>query len=122
MAAADVVLIASGTATLEAALLQRPMVITYRVPWLTAWLMRRRSYLPYVGLPNILAGEFVVPEFLQEAATPQALADAVLALLNDAPRRSRIQQRFSRMLGDLRQDTAQKAADAILPYLEGQAR
>lgn len=117
LAAADVVLVASGTATLETALLRRPMVITYRVPRLSAWLMKRRGYLPYVGLPNILAGEFVVPELLQEAATPQALADAVLALLNDAPRRARISERFARMLQDLKQDTAQKAADAILPYL-----
>ncbi|HTE14874.1 MAG TPA: lipid-A-disaccharide synthase [Burkholderiales bacterium] len=118
IAAADVVLVASGTATLETALLQRPMVITYRMPRLSAWLMKRRGYLPYVGLPNILAGEFVVPELLQEAATPQALAHAVLELLNDAPRRQRISERFSRILVDLKQNTAQKAADAIMPYLE----
>jgi lipid-A-disaccharide synthase len=121
IAAADVVLVASGTATLETALLQRPMVITYRVPWLSAWLMKRRGYLPYVGLPNILAGEFVVPELLQEAATPQALAGAVLELLKDAPRRARISERFSHLLGDLKQDTAQKAAEAILPYLDAAA-
>lgn len=121
IAAADVVLLASGTATLETALLGRPMVITYRVPRLSAWLMKRQGLLPYVGLPNIIAGEFVVPELLQEAATPQALAGAVLDLLNDAPRRARIGERFARMLGDLKQDTAQKAADAILPYLEGHA-
>ena len=60
--AADVVLIASGTATLQAALWKKPMVISYRVPWLTAQLMKRQAYLPYIGLPNILCGEFVVPE------------------------------------------------------------
>ncbi len=118
IAAADVVLVASGTATLEAALLQRPMVITYRMPWLSAWIMKGRGYLPYVGLPNILAGEFVVPELLQDAATPGALSRAVLDLLNDAPRRQRISERFSRMLLDLQQNTAQKAADAVMPYLE----
>jgi lipid-A-disaccharide synthase len=117
MAAADVVLVASGTATLEAALLQKPMVITYRMPALSAWIMKRRGYLPYVGLPNILAGEFVVPELLQDAATPHALAQAVVALLNDAPRRERIRERFGRMLVELKQNTAQKAADAIMPYL-----
>ena len=118
IAAADVVLVASGTATLETALLQRAMVITYRMPWLSAWIMKRRGYLPYVGLPNILAGEFVVPELLQEAATPEALARAVLDLLNDAPRRQRISERFGRMLLDLQQNTALKAAAAVMPYLE----
>lgn len=121
IAAADVVLLASGTATLETALLKRPMVITYRMPRLSAWLMKRKGLLPYVGLPNIIAGEFVVPELLQDAATPHALAAAVIDLLNDAPRRARISARFSRMLGDLKQDTAQKAADAILPYLARRA-
>ena len=117
IAAADIVLVASGTATLETALLKRPMVITYRMPRLSAWLMRRRGYLPYVGLPNILAGEFVVAELLQEAATPQALSKALLDLYNDAPRRARIGERFTHLLRDLKQDSAQKAADAILPYL-----
>lgn len=118
IAAADVVLVASGTATLETALLRKPMVISYRVPRLTAWLMRRRSYLPYVGLPNILAGEFVVPELLQDAATPQALAHAVVDMLRDGPGRRRISERFGTMLVDLKQNTAQMAADAVMPYLE----
>lgn len=118
MAAADVVLVKSGTATLECALLQRPMVITYRASWLTAWLMRRKALVPYVGLPNILAGEFVVPEFIQEAATPEALSGAVIELLNDAPRRASISQRFANMQNELKQNTAQKAADAVMPYIE----
>lgn len=118
IAAADVVLVASGTATLETALLKRPMVITYRMPRLSAWMMRRRGYLPYVGLPNILAGEFVVPELLQEAATPEALSHELVALYNDATRRQRISERFTHLLQDLKQNTAQKAADAIMPYLE----
>ena len=117
IAAADIVLVASGTATLETALLKRPMVITYRMPRLSAWLMRRRGYLPYVGLPNILAGEFVVPELLQEAATAEALSQALLDLYNDATRRARIGERFTNLLRDLKQDSAQKAADAVLPYL-----
>ncbi|MEQ1776338.1 MAG: lipid-A-disaccharide synthase [Burkholderiales bacterium] len=118
IAAADVVLVASGTATLETALLQRPMVITYRMPRLSWWMMNSRRYQPYVGLPNILAAEFVVPEFLQDAATPENLAQAVVELLNDAPRREGIRQRFSGMRTDLRQNTSQKAADAVMPYLE----
>ncbi len=121
LAAADVALVASGTATLETALLKCPMVITYRMPRLSAWLMRRRGgALPYVGLPNILAGEFVVPELLQEGATPEALSRALLDLFNNAPRRQKIRERFSQMLLDLKQDTALLAADAIMPYLEKQ--
>ena len=118
MAAADVVLVASGTATLEAALLQRPMVIAYKVPWLSAWLTKRRSYVPYLGLPNILAGEFVVPELLQDAATPQALAHEVLALLSDPARCAAMTARFEGMRRELKQNTADKAAEAVLPYLD----
>ncbi|MCW5605817.1 MAG: lipid-A-disaccharide synthase, partial [Burkholderiales bacterium] len=83
MAAADVVLAASGTVTLEAALLRRPMVIAYRMPRASWWIMSRLSYQPYVGLPNILAGEFIVPEFLQDEATPENLAQAALNLMCD---------------------------------------
>lgn len=119
MAAADVVLVASGTATLEAALLKRPMVITYKMPRISWWIMKHRRYQPYVGLPNILAGEFVVPEFLQDDATPDNLAQAVLNLLSDATVRSRLETRFSSMLGELRQNTAQKVAAALLPMLSG---
>jgi lipid-A-disaccharide synthase len=122
MAAADVVLVASGTATLEAALLQRAMVITYRMPRLSWWIMNSRRYQPWVGLPNILAGEFVVPELLQDAATPEALSAAVIDLLNDRDRRSAIERRFGEMAMVLRQNAAQRAAEAILPYLSGPGR
>lgn len=118
IAAADVALVASGTATLETALLERPMVITYRMPRLSWWIMNSRRYQPYVGLPNILAGEFVVPEFLQDEATSENLACAVVDLLNDAPRREGICRRFAQIRVDLQQDTAQKAADAVMPFLE----
>ncbi len=117
MTAADVVLVASGTATLEAALLKRPMVITYRVPALTAWIMKRQAYLPYVGLPNVLAGEFVVPELLQEDATAENLAQALVNLLNDKLVRDRLETRFSAMHRKLRQGTAVRAVEAILPLL-----
>lgn len=122
MAAADVVLVASGTATLEAALLQRAMVITYRMPRLSWWIMNSRRYQPWVGLPNILAGEFVVPELLQDAATPEALSAAVIDLLRDADKRRAIEGRFAQMARELRHDAAERAADAILPYLTGGMR
>ena len=112
--ACDVVLVASGTATLEAALYKRPMVISYRSPWLSAWIIRRKGYIPYVGLPNIMAGEFVVPELLQEAATPEALARAVLDQLNDPERRAQLTERFTTMHHALKRDTSRLAADAIL--------
>jgi lipid-A-disaccharide synthase len=119
MAAADVVLATSGTATLEAALLKRPLVITYKVAPLTAFIHRTQTYLPYVGLPNILAGEFIVPEFLQEEATPENLAQAVTNLLFDPVARQGLEARYGRMLAELRQDAASKAAAAILPLLDG---
>lgn len=119
MAAADVVLVASGTATLEAALLQRPMVITYRMPRLSWWMMNWRRYQPWVGLPNILAGKFVVPELLQDAATPEALSAAVIDLLQDTEKRKSIEQRFGEMAAELRCDAAERAADAIVPYITG---
>ena len=117
MAAADCVLVASGTATLEAALLKRPMVITYRVPKLTALIMRAQRYLPYVGLPNILAGRFIVPELLQEQATPDNLAHAVKHWLEDKPAREALHEAFQSMHLSLRQNTAQRATDAIVGLL-----
>jgi len=117
MIAADGVLVASGTATLEAALLKRPMVITYKLSPLTYWIAKRKQYLPYVGLPNILAGKFVVPEILQDDATPENLAQALLNLVNNKHAVAALEETFTTMHQTLRQDTAQKAAAAILPYL-----
>ena len=122
MIAADVVLVASGTASLEAALLKRPMVITYTIGKWSYRLMRRLAYLPWVGLPNVLAGREVVPEVLQDAATPQALADALDGWLADPARVDELTRVFTDMHLQLRQDTAAKAAAAILPYLQGRAR
>ena len=117
MVAADVVLVASGTSTLECALLKRPMVITYRLPALTWWLMRPQSYLPYFGLPNILCGRFVVPELMQHDAVPENLAQALLNLLNDHDAVAQLEGIFTELSLTLRQDTAQKAAAAVLQYL-----
>jgi lipid-A-disaccharide synthase len=117
MMAADAVLVASGTATLEAALLKRPMVISYKMPRLSAWLMRRKAHLPYAGLPNILAGEFVVPELLQEDATAENLAQALCNQLQDKEVRRRLEGKFLEIHLALRQDTARLAVEAILPLL-----
>lgn len=111
--AADSVLIASGTATLEAALWKKPMVISYKVPWLTGQIMKRQGYLPYVGLPNILAGEFLVPELLQDEATPEALAKETLAWLEDDSRRANLLNHFNQMHELLKRPTAELAAKAI---------
>eukprot|EP01035_Chromulina_nebulosa_P060637 gene60637-82957_t len=97
LAACDATLIASGTATLEAALFKRPMVIAYNMNALSWRLMQRKQLQPWVGLPNILCRDFVVPELLQEAATPEALAKATLAWL-DAPEKTQaLQQKFSEL-------------------------
>lgn len=117
LAACDVTLIASGTATLEAALFKRPMVITYRLHWLNWLYMRRRAYQPWFGLPNILSREFIVPELMQDAATPDALAREALAWLDDAPRRDALGRRLTDIHLSLRQDTARKAGDAIAQVL-----
>lgn len=113
MIAADAVLVASGTATLEAALLKRPMVITYKLPSLTYWIAKRRVYLPYVGLPNVLAGEFLVPELIQDDATPERLATAMIGILDDAEGRRALDARFVAMHRSLKQDTAQRVIEAM---------
>jgi lipid-A-disaccharide synthase len=117
MAASNAVLVASGTATLEAALLKRPMVITYKVSRLSYWVLRRRAYQPFLGLPNILAGEQVVPELIQDAATPESLSEALLTLLRDEDVRETLDAKFEGMRRALRQNTAEKAAAAVIPLL-----
>ena len=111
--ASDVVLIASGTATLQAALWKKPMVISYKVPWLTAQIMKRQGYLPYVGLPNILCGEFVVPELLQNEATSEKLAQALIDWLNHPNKVVELKARFSQMHETLRRPTGLLVAQAV---------
>ncbi|MFO1223628.1 MAG: lipid-A-disaccharide synthase [Burkholderiaceae bacterium] len=118
LAACDVTLIASGTATLEAALFKRPMVIAYRMNALSWQIMRRMRLQPWVGLPNILCGEFVVPEFLQGDATPEALAHALLQWLDSPARCDAVAARFADIHHLLRRDTARAASDAIAAILE----
>jgi len=122
IAAADVVLAASGTATLEAALIGRPVVIAYRMPRLSWWIMRFCSYQPYVGLPNILARQFVVPEFLQDEATAENLSQAVLNVLFDTTVRARLEERFAAMALELRQNSAELMVEGLLPLLSSTAK
>lgn len=120
LAACDVTLIASGTATLEAALFKRPMVIAYCMGWLSFQIMRRKQLQPWIGLPNILSQEFVVPEFLPDRATPTALAESVLQWFDDmkdrenpSTRVTTLEQRFTDLHHRLQRDTSKLAADAI---------
>lgn len=113
LAAADTVLVASGTATLETALFRRPMVIAYRMAWLSYMMMRGKGYLPWIGLPNILANESLVPEFVQEAATPEAMGAALLAQLDDEAGRVRLTERFEAMHHALRCDCPRRAAEVL---------
>jgi len=115
--AADVGLVASGTATLEAALARCPHVVFYRMSAITARIVRPKLMLPYIGLPNVLAGRFVVPELLQEDATPENLAQAALNLFDDTVARHAIEQVFAGFARDLAADTGALAAEAVAQEL-----
>lgn len=119
LAACDVTLIASGTATLEAALFKRPMVIAYSMNWLSYQLMKRKHLQPWIGLPNILCRDFVVPELIQREASPQKLADATLQWLSDPVRVAALENTFTALHTELRRDTPTLAADAIAQVLAG---
>lgn len=118
LAACDVALVASGTATLEAALFKRPMVIAYRTHWLTYALMKPRQLQPWIGLPNILCEDFVVPELLQSNAKPDKLAGALAAWLDSPERMRAVQEKFRDVHVRLRRDTATLAIDAIEKVLQ----
>ena len=121
MAAADVVLLASGTATLEAMLINRPMVVAYRLAPLTFALLKtlRMVRVEHISLPNLLAGERLVPELLQSAATPAALGNEVLRWLAQAEERARLQQRFAVLGTALRRRASERAAEVVLTLLQG---
>ena len=114
LAASDLALVCSGTATLEAALLRCPMIITYRISALSAWIYRKMRYLPWVGLPNILLGRLLVPELLQDDATPDNLANAIIDLWRSPAQRAEMAREFGAIHQKLRQDSAARAADAVL--------
>ncbi|RMD79247.1 MAG: lipid-A-disaccharide synthase [Gammaproteobacteria bacterium] len=118
LAAADAALVASGTATLEALLLGCPQVVAYRLaPW-TYRIARRLVRVPHVALPNLLAGEGLVPELLQEAVTPEALAEAVLPFLREPRRAEALRQRYRGLHARLRRGADGRAARAVLALLE----
>ena len=117
LAAADVALVASGTATLEAALLRCPHVIAYRMSPTTYRLMKKKAYLPYVGLPNILAGEWLVPELLQDDATPENLARALGNWLTHKDAAQRLRERFVEIHASLAVNNADRVREALRPFL-----
>ncbi|NAT39226.1 lipid-A-disaccharide synthase, partial [Pseudomonas syringae pv. actinidifoliorum] len=114
LAACDAVLIASGTATLEALLYKRPMVVAYRMAPLTFWVLKRLVKSPYVSLPNLLAQRLLVPELLQDDATPEALARTLLPLIEDGHSQT---EGFDAIHRILRRDASNQAADAVLSLL-----
>nr|WP_217916230.1 lipid-A-disaccharide synthase [Duganella sp. BJB1802] len=118
IAAADAVLVASGTASLEVALFKKPMVIAYRMAELEWQILRHFNYQPWIGLPNILAREFLVPELLQNAANPAALAEAMWKQLSDAPHRLRLVERFTDMHHSLLRNSAVESAAAVLKVIK----
>jgi lipid-A-disaccharide synthase len=120
LAAADGVLVASGTATLEATLSKRPMVVAYRLGALTSAVLRGFGLFkaPYFAQPNLLAGRLVVPELFQEAVTPQALGAALLAQLDDPPRRAALERVFTEIHEVLRREASARAADAIVSLVQ----
>lgn len=115
--AADAAVVASGTATLEAALARCPMVITYRLSPLSYRIVMRKSVLPYVGMPNVLAGEFIVPELLQDDATPANLAQALGNWLDNKVARERLRERFARLHESLARGHDARLAETLAPYL-----
>ena len=117
--AADVVVVAGGTATLEAMLFKRPMVIAYKVPPLTEWITLRQAVIPYFGLPNVLEGRYTVPELLQEAVEPQRIAAAVLRYLERPAEVRALRERFERQHEALLRDTPALTAQAIADLLPG---
>jgi len=117
LAAADVALVASGTATLEAALLRCPHVIAYRLSATTYRLMKKKAYLPYVGLPNILAGEWLVPELLQDDATPENLARALGNWIRHQDAANALRERFGAIHAALAVNNGERVREALRPLL-----
>ncbi len=120
MTAADVVVMTSGTTTLEAMLLKKPMVVAYKLSPLSFWLLSRLVKTDFIALPNLLAGEALVPELLQEQVTPESLSDAVNLWLEQPERVQQLRQRFEVIHRDLRRDASHAAAQAITELLERQ--
>ena len=121
MTAADVVVLASGTTALEAMLLKKPMVVSYKAAWLTFKIIWSMLKVPYVALPNLLAGRELVPELLQENATPEAIASATLRYFDDDELVGALQHEFTRLHQQLRLGASERAADAVMSLIEANA-
>jgi lipid-A-disaccharide synthase len=123
LAAADAVLVASGTASLEAALSKRPMVVVYRLGAMTAWILKHMNLVKakYFAQPNLLANRRVVGEYFQEQIVPESIGAELLMWLDDAERRSALEQEFLRIHLELRRDAGSRAAQAILALLQSRA-
>ncbi|MEC8860984.1 MAG: lipid-A-disaccharide synthase [Pseudomonadota bacterium] len=121
MQACDLVVQASGTATLEAMLLQRPMVVCYKLAPITWMLASRMLRVPWVALPNLLAGRQLVPEYLQHAATPEAVTQCLLTWLNEPERTENLAEEFARIHRTLKRDANRQAAEAVAELIEGKA-
>ena len=113
MAIADAILIASGTATLEATILKKPMVVAYKMAWLTYAIYSRMVKSKYISLPNLLADEQLVPEILQDQVRPEILGEALLKSLQDEAYKTYLRERFTQIHAQLHQDADEKAADAV---------
>jgi lipid-A-disaccharide synthase len=122
MAACDAALVASGTATLEVALFKKPMVISYRMNPASWQILRLMAYQPWVGLPNVMAREFLVPELLQDRATPASLASALWAQISNDQNRQRLRRRFVDLHHDLMRNTASQSAHAVMELLSRSGR
>lgn len=120
MVASDAVLLASGTAALEAMLCHRPMLVAYRMAPATHWLARRLVKTEWISLPNLIARESLVPELIQEAASPESIAARLGALLDDAPGRAALEARFAEMHAGLQRDASRRAAEAIEALVAGE--
>ena len=123
LTAANCALVASGTATLEALLCKRPMVVAYRLAPPTAWLFRRLALMkaPFFAQPNLLAGRALVPELLQEAVTPERLGTELLGWLEDPARAAAVTGEFARLHGELRRNASERAAEAVLALIDARA-
>lgn len=120
MQAADIVLLASGTATLEALLLKRPMVVAYRFSWLSHFILKRFAKIEMFSLPNLLASENLVPEFVQDAVTPETLVRQIMDFLDDADKTAALVKRFNEIHLQIRKDANHSAANVIAAMLAGQ--
>jgi lipid-A-disaccharide synthase len=122
IAACDAALVASGTATLEVALFKKPMVISYRMNPASWQILRLMAYQPWVGLPNVMAREFLVPELLQDRANPAGLASALWAQISNDQNRQRLRRRFVDLHHDLMRNTASQSAHAVMEMLSQHGR